>query len=221
MSLHRSVVAATLAATLLTAGCSDDSSADPTPVTAGPTTTVDPTTTAGIESTTTVADAATSTTSASPTSPPVTKPLTTAPPSELLTEVTAAYDAAYADLLAATIAGDENSPALANHIAPGQLETWRSTIRGLRESGTTVRTVESSGPLRRIEGFSQVSDTMVELNVCRFPNEESVDPKGVITPPGDRPYRYLETLELIDGGWKWSGREWIDPSDEYSDCSLP
>lgn len=84
MSLHRSVVAAALRGDAPDRRLLDDSSADPTPVTAGPTTSVAPTTTAGIETTTTTTtQAATSTTSASP---PVTKPLTTAPPSELLTD---------------------------------------------------------------------------------------------------------------------------------------
>ncbi|MEI2653351.1 MAG: hypothetical protein V9G12_14610 [Microthrixaceae bacterium] len=167
MSLHRSVVAAALAATLLTAGCSDDSSADPTPVTAGPTTSVAPTTTAGIETTTTVAQAATSTTSVSP---PVTKPLTTAPPSELLTEVTAAYDAAYADLLAATIAGDENSPALANHIAGAQLETGGESFVGSVPMVTRARPHDSTVVVacrvdRRWRRHSAVS-----IEVCRFDN---------------------------------------------------
>lgn len=216
MSLHRSVVAAALAATLLTAGCSDDSSADPTPVTAGPTTSVAPTTTAGIETTTTTAEAATSTTSVSP---PVTKPLTTAPPSELLTEVTAAYDAAYADLLAATIAGDENSPALANHIAGAQLEQWREVIRGLKADGLSVRNDSASPEWRRVEAIDEVGARQVALDVCRVQRQETVDGAGVGSGAEGRPYRYRETLELVDGGWKWTGREWIDSSSDASDCA--
>lgn len=218
MSLHRSVVAAALAATLLTAGCSDDSSADPTPVTAGPTTSVAPTTAAGIETTTTVAQAATSTTSVSP---PVTKPLTTAPPSQLLAEVTAAYDAAYADLLAATIAGDENSPALANHIAGAQLEQWREVIRGLKADGNIARVNSALQSWRRIEQFDSSNPTLASLIVCRFDNVESVDSTGTVVDPATRPFRYVESFEALEGEWKWIGREWVDPSGRESDCALP
>jgi hypothetical protein len=216
MSLHRSVVAAALAATLLTAGCSDDSSADPTPVTAGPTTAVDPTTTAGIETTTTVAEAATSTTSAAP---PVTKPLTTAPPSELLAEVTAAYDAAYADLLAAEAIPDENYAGLENHMSSGQAEQWRSVIRRLRENGQRV--VPGSGGWVRVESIDQPSDALVRLTVCRLDTERSVDASGTPVATSSRAARYVEEFQMTGGGWIWSGREWVDPSPDYSDCALP
>lgn len=218
MSLHRSVVAAALAATLLTAGCSDDSSADPTPVTAGPTTSVAPTTTAGIETTTTTtAQAATSTTSVSP---PVTKPLTTAPPSELLSEVTAAYDAAYADLLAAEAIPDENYPALENHMSSGQAEQWRSVIRRLRESGQRVSTHPTDPGWHRIEAVEFGAD-WVDLTVCRLDTEQAVDREGRPIDGGTRPYRYVDTMELEDGRWVWAGREWVDPSSDFSDCAVP
>lgn len=217
MSFHRSLAAAALTATLLATGCSDDTSADPTPVTAGPTTTADETTTTGAESTTTTAEPTTST---PPTSTPVTKPLTTAPPSELLTEVTAAYDAAYADLLAAEMAMDENYPGLQDHIAGAQLEKWREVIRGLRADGKSVRDSPGTPEWRRIERIEPSSDRVL-LNVCRMQRQETVDQGGIGSGADTRPYRYLETLELIGGGWKWTGREWIDSAADGSDCALP
>ena len=217
MSLYQSVVAAALAATLLTAGCSDDSSADPTPVTAGPTTAVDSTTTAGIETTTTVAQAATSTTSASP---PVTKPLTTAPPSPLLDEVTAAYDAAYADLLAAEAIPDENYAGLENHMSSGQAEQWRSVIRRLRENGQRVSAHPTDPGWRRIEAVEFDAD-WVDLTVCRLDTEQAVDREGRPIDGGTRPYRYVDTMEMEDGKWVWAGREWVDPSSDFSDCAVP
>lgn len=218
MSLHRSVVAAALAATLLTAGCSDDSSADPTPVTAGPTTSVAPTTAAGIETTTTVAQAATSTTSVSP---PVTKPLTTAPPSQLLAEVTAAYDAAYADLLAAGSIPDENYAGLANHVAGAQLETIKEMLRRSVLEGVRGVQDPTAPPWSRVEGIEMPSSTRVILNVCRFDNTDAVDAAGNVVSSADRPFRYLETIELLEGTWKWTAREWIDESRSASDCASP
>ena len=217
MSLHRSVVAAALAATLLTAGCSDDSSADPTPVTAGPTTSVAPTTTAGIETTTTTAQAATSTTTASP---PVTKPLTTAPPSELLTEVTAAYDAAWDAVLAAAAIPDENFPGLSAHIGGGQLARWQELIRGARSDGVRTQISDAEAPWRRVEEITVQSPTRTILTVCRFDAREDVDGSGEVVNRSTRPYRYAETLDLEGGEWKWTGREWIDGRPDSSDCAL-
>lgn len=220
MSLHRSVVAAALAATLLTAGCSDDSSADPTPVTAGPTTSVAPTTTAGIETTTTTAaQAATSTTSASP---PVTKPLTTAPPSELLTEVTAAYDAA--NLLidqSFSVLGDAN-PDLSLYVAGPQLESWRTAILAAETEGVISPSGVTGSPWWRAEALERVGENGAVLTVCRFDGEQtSKAATGEIVSRITRAYRYLETFKFEIGEWKWVGREWIDPPGETSDCALP
>lgn len=221
MSLHRSVVAAALAATLLTAGCSDDSSADPTPVTAGPTTAVDPTTTAGIESTTTVADAATSTTSASPTSPPVTKPLTTAPPSELLTEVTAAYDAAWVDIRAAGSLPDPESPSLSQHLAGPQLDQWRTVIRSFLVDGTKV-VAQPDKSWARVESLDLSADGVARLEVCRLDADLTVrSATGETIEEGAIPGRYLDEMRKVDGSWKWWSREWIDSDRERSDCERP
>jgi hypothetical protein len=151
----------------------------------------------------------------------VTKPLTTAPPSPLLDEVVAAYDAAYADLLAAGAIPDENYPGLEDHMDHGQAEQWRTVIRDVRERGLRVRAADSSRPWRRVEAFDRISVDVVEIEVCRVDPEESVDALGVVVDVSHRAYRYVETLVRKEGQWKWSGREWVDPSASASDCAWP
>lgn len=236
MSFHRSLAAtslapvlATLIATVLVAsGCADDQAGTARPVSAraGATsnTAAGPTSTTGVEALTSAAPSATpdpETTTTTIAAPPVTKPLTTAPPSPLLTEVTAAYLAGYADLLAAEETMDENYPALGNHIFGGQLDTWREVIRGYRADGITARDVPSAPRWVRVEEAEIVDEGEVRLNLCRMDSQEAVLASGTGTGADKRPYRYLETMWLVDGGWKWAGREWIDSSASGSDCAVP
>lgn len=219
MSFHRFrpvVVAGAATLSLVAVGCSDDpsvSAPDATSTTVagsggGSSTTSGSTTTeVGPGVTTTVV------------APPVTKPLTTAPPSALLDEVTAAYDAAYADLLAAEAVMDENHERLDDHIAGVQLEQWRTVIRGLRADGLTVRDIPNAPEWRRVEAFEARSELAVVLEVCRMQRQETVDRSGLGSGPDERAYRYLETLEKIGGVWKWTGREWVDGAVAGSDCA--
>lgn len=204
------------------AGCTDDSASDDRrPV-------VDRTTTtaadAGTEVTTSTPDTSVESPSTSsagtPVSPPSTRPLTTAPPSDLLTEVTAAYDAAYADLLAAGAIPDPNYPALTDHMDAGQAEQWRTVLRGLVSEGKRVQAAES-GRWQRVESLVESSDVAVDLIVCRFDPDPSIDSAGNVTNLDSRPYRYRETFLRVNGVWKWAGREWIDSNDSSSDCALP
>ncbi|MFN8051029.1 MAG: hypothetical protein U0Q22_06315 [Acidimicrobiales bacterium] len=181
-----------LVAVLLCAGCADD----PTPRASR--VSVVPTTSSVVAPTTVVV--------------PSTKPLTTVVPSPLLTEIETAYDAAYADLLAAEAIPDENYPRLTDHIAPGQLEQWRSVIRQLRVDGKSVRPGE--GSWRRVELLRSLDASRVEIVVCRL-DRESTDGE-----PDSRTARYQESFDLIDGRWKWSGRQWLDRG-AASDCALP
>jgi len=222
MSIHRSRTAAlVLTVAILSSACSNDDDAPPTPVTGHDR----PTTTGSASSTATNTSSSEATTSApapSPVpSPPVTKPLTTAPPSALLDEVVAAYDAAYADLLAAEAVMDENHPALAHHIAGLQLERWREVIRGARVDGLTARPRQGGTSWRRVERFEQSSSHEVRLEVCSYDTTETVDASGVVVSRADRPFRFLETMTQDEGGWKWTAREWIDASQGFSDCALP
>jgi len=221
MASYRSLVALTLVVPVVlgvfaAAGCSGDDAAKPTPVTTtrpGPTTS-----TSAAPTTTVVAVAPTTTTTLA--APPPTKPLTTAPPSPLLDEVVAAYDAAYADLLAAGSIPDENSPALGRHIAGEQLEKWREVIRGLRVDGRHAAVTDAKSAWRRVESIVAQSATRVTLVVCRFDNVETVDRQGVVVDPSLRPFRYSEVFEL-EATWKWVAREWIDSTGSGSDCALP
>lgn len=221
MPSPRPLLAAALIAALLLTGCGrgdSEASDEVTPVTG-----VSTTSTPAATSTTEVPDATTaapSTTEPTNTAPPSTKPLTTAPPSALLDEVLAAYDAAYADLLAAEAIPDENYPPLFDHMDTGQADTWRNVIRGLREKGQRGLPSTAVPAWRRVESIEQSSETTVMLDVCRFDSTEIVDASGTFVGRDDQPYRYIETFERIGGSWKWSGREWVDPSPDYSDCAL-
>ena len=220
MPSPRPLFAAASIATLLLTGCGGDDSEASDEVT--PVTGVSTTSTPAATSTTTTADTTTAvppTTAPTASAPPSTRPLTTAPPSAVLDEVLAAYDAAYADLLAAEAIPDENYPPLTNHIHGGQLDAARNVIRGLREKGHKVRPNATVPSWRRVEAIDQSSNTRVLLEVCRVDPSEAVDTTGQVVDVGTRPYRYVETFELDGGSWKWSGREWVDPSPDYSDCA--
>lgn len=193
---HRFVAGVCLVA--FAAGCADEQAATPRPVERSATT---------LTTTTTAA-------------PPVTKPLVTAPPSPLLDEVVAAYDAAYADLLAAEAIADENYPALGNHVGEGQLEKWQSVIRQLRTAGESVRRVDD-GRWRRIEDVVLHGDGDVEITVCRFDPDETVDAVGSVVGVDRRPYRFIETLWEFGDAWKWVGRQWVDSESQSSDCARP
>lgn len=149
-----------------------------------------------------------------------TLPLRNATASPLLAEVDAAYSDAYSALLAAAAIPDEDHPALVATMADGQREQWRSVIRRLREDGLSLRPVEGRARWHRIEAIEVLSPDIVRLDVCRFDPDESVGPDGVSVATSEHPYRYLETIERADGRWLWAGREWVDPSDRYSDCAL-
>ncbi len=214
------LAAASIAALLLTGCGGDDSEAsdEVTPV-KGVSTTSAPaatSTTEGPNATT----AEPSTTAPTNTAPPSTKPPTTAPPSALLDEVLAAYDAAYADLLAAEAIPDENYPPLLDHMDTGQADTWRNVIRGLREKGQRIRPHASTPSWRRVESVEQPDETTVLVDVCRYDTEETIDAAGTVVDGVTRIYRYVDTFALIGGSWKWAGREWVDPSPDYSDCAL-
>lgn len=221
MPSPRPLFAAASIATLLLTGCGGDDSEASDEVT--PVTGVSTTSTPAATSTTTTADTTTAappTTAPTASAPPSTRPLTTAPPSALLDEVLAAYDAAYADLLAAEAIPDENYPALTNHIHGGQLDAARNVIRGLREKGLQVRSSATVPAWRRVESIERPTDNTALLEVCHLDSSEGVDVTGAVITSSRRPYRYVETFELIGGSWKWSGREWVDPSPDYSDCAL-
>ena len=215
------VIAGVLAAPM--SGCADDRADAPKPVTGITTTTARRATTTSAPSSGVTPATGLSTTvpsTATPSSPPSTKPLTTAPPSQLLTEVTAAYDAAYADLLAAGAAADENMLTLDGHMDAGQAEQWRTVIRSLRDRGEHLVVASPAERWRRVESLGQPSPTVVTLNVCRFDPDTTVDSSGAVVGRDDRAFRYLETLTRKGGSWRWSGREWIDTSKDSSDCSL-
>ena len=220
MPSPRPLLASASIAVLLLTGCGgDDTASNEVRPVSGVSTTSAPATT----STTTAADATTvapSTTAPTNTAPPSTKPPTTAPPSALLDEVLAAYDAAYADLLAAEAIPDENYPRLLDHMDTSQADAWRNVIRDAREKGLRGRPNATVPSWRRVESFEQPGDTTVRIEVCRFDSSEVIDAAGALVGSDDQPYRYVETFELIGGRWKWSGREWVDPSPDYSDCAL-
>lgn len=191
---------------LTTIGCADTTpEAAATRVTAAPT------------SSSTTAPGKTTTTTASPVP---TKPLTTAPPSELLTEITAVYDAAYSDLLAAGESADPTSPSLANHILDPQLTQWRSVLKRLATDGHLIRLTPGSSGWRRIERLVERSPAMIELIVCRLDLEQEVDATtDAVVNEGTRPLRYEETFTRSGEDWKWSKRVWIDKSKKASDCA--
>ena len=136
----------------------------------------------------------------------------------LVAEAIAAHDAAYADLLAAEAVPDEYLPRLVDHLEPGQLEQWRSVIRRLREKGLRVRANNRLPSWRRVEHSEVISTHEVRLNTCRLDTEEAVDGGGNVVSTTETPHRYLETMVRSDTGWRWEGREWIDPPDR-TDCA--
>lgn len=184
---------------VLATGCADEHAARPRPVEEASATTV--------ASTTSV-----------PTPPP-TKPLVTAPPSPLLDEVVAAYDAAYADLLAAGAAPEEDHSDLGTHIADPQLGAIRDLLAELSRDGIVGRLDETRPPWRRIERFDLVDERTVRLEVCRFDPTEGVDRSGVVVDPATRPFRHADTMRQEEGAWKWTEREWLDDSGSSSDCA--
>lgn len=198
IAFHRFVVVGLLLVAA-SAGCADEQVATPEPVRERSAPTL-------------------ATTTAPP--PPPTKPLVTAPPSPLLDEVVAAYDAAYADLLAAEAIPDENYPALSDHVGEGQLEKWKSVIRELAAANERVRRVDE-GRWRRIEAIVDHGGGDVEITVCRFDPDETVDAAEEVVGASRRAYRYIETLWRVGEVWKWVGRQWIDSAFRSSDCALP
>ena len=140
------------------------------------------------------------------------------PHDPLVAEATAAHDAAYSDLLAAEAVPDEYLPRLGDHMEPGQLEQWRSVIRRLREAGLRVRANDRLPSWRRVEHAEVVSTHEVRLDTCRFDTEEAIDAGGNVVSATETPHRYLETMVRSDTGWRWEGREWIDPPDR-TDCA--
>lgn len=222
IAAHRRAIAPLLvAAGVLAAGltgCGGASDRSTTAVSAP-----DPTIASDGAATTTTTPATTvpaSTSTLPPDAPPSTKPLTTAPPSPLLDEVVAAYDAAYADVLAALSVADESHPALGNHIAGGQLDRWIEVIRAARMSGVRTRVPDPSAAWRRVEAMEVRGVDEVQLTICRFEAREDFTPDGNVVGRSDRPFRYLETLARIGGMWKWTAREWIDGASDSSDCAL-
>lgn len=152
--------------------------------------------------------------------PPSTKPLVTAPPSPLLDEVVAAYDAAYADLRAALFAMDANHPDLGRHIAGAQLDKWRELIGEYASEGLTARASGRAG-WRRVEAIHEVEPRVFELEVCRYDDVEGVGPDGDVRVRADRTFRYVETVESFQEELKWSARSITESSSAHSDCALP
>jgi len=218
----------------LTASCSTEGEEVASPVTDAPTTVVpsDPTNAppstvieaAVTEAPTTTAPAVmlgTEPVSPQPhtTRPHTTLPPVTAPPSDLLTDVTAAYDAAMLayDRASATPEGD--LPNLQDFICCAHLPRIRALMRRERLSGI-ISANDTTNNWRRIEAITQLAPDDVDLEVCR--NTEIVDTDiatGQQTRYPLRVTRYIDSMRLIDGVWKWWAREWVDPSPDYSDCS--
>jgi hypothetical protein len=155
-------------------------------------------------------------------SPVSTRPLVTAPPSALLTEVTDAYKAAYADVAAAGAISDPAYPKLTEHIALGQLERLVAFLEEQQREGIVNRQPVPTRSWIRVEGLTVLAEDVVGLEVCNF--DDAVATKvatGEEVDRGTMPDRYIETMRKIDGVWKWTARDWIDSAKgNGTDCAL-
>ncbi|MEZ5321974.1 MAG: hypothetical protein R2698_07880 [Microthrixaceae bacterium] len=150
----------------------------------------------------------------------VVRPAVTAPPSALLDEITAVYDAAWADLNEAVATLDEQNPDLGRHLAEPQLGSFRNAIRHLREQGRRVEP-DPGGQWRRVEAMTVRPHEVVDLEVCVLDPSDTFAADGTrLTSLEDRPQRLIETFWKYGDGWKWTAREWIDPSSTFSDCAM-
>lgn len=202
--LHRSRIGLAILGLLSATACSEDAPrSEPVRVTSASTSpsTIDP-----------------GTTSTSVNAPVPTKPLTTAPPSELLTEITAVYDAAYSDLLAAEAIPDEHYAKLGDHMTPKLAEHWRQTLSQLRSSGLKVRQMAGTERWKRVERIELDDETHVAIVVCRFDPDEAIDAAGAVAQSDAWSYRVGEAFEFSEGTWKWSERTDITRGPSRSEC---
>ena len=148
-------------------------------------------------------------------------PPVTAPPSELLTEVTAAYDEAMLAYDRASASPSGDLPDLPDYICCAHLPRIRARLLSDRLNGV-ISTTDPSRRWRRIEAITQLAPDDVDLDVCRDSQAVETDlVTGQVTRYPARMYRFIDSMRLIDGRWKWWAREWVDPSPDYTDCSPP